>query len=108
AVRALGMLIAGGVVGALLASMLLLPAVLTLLRPPKRVTDPEAPGGIAGLLKWLGAFVDLRRWPILIASAVLAVFAVFGVTRIEANTAVLDYFREDSPIKQDYSRVEAA
>lgn len=108
AVRALGMLIAGGVVGALLASMLLLPAVLTLLRPPKRVTDPEAPGGIAGLLKWLGAFVDRRRWPILIASAVLAVFAVFGVTRIEANTAVLDYFREDSPIKQDYSRVEAA
>ncbi len=108
AVRALGMLVAGGVLASLLASLLLLPAVLSLLKPPKRVTDPEAPGAIGGLLKRLGVLVDRRRNLILLVSLVLAVLAVVGVLRIEANTAVLDYFRTDSPIRQDYERVEQA
>lgn len=108
AVRNLGMLVSGGVMASLLASLILLPAVLTLMRPPKRVTDPEAPGAIGGLLKWLAAFVDRRRLAILIGSLVLAALAAYGATRIEANTAVLDYFRADSQIRQDYARVERA
>src|SRR5690606_25163568 len=75
---------------------------------PRRVTDSEAPGAIAGVLRWLGAFVARRRTAILVSSVVLALVAGFGITRIEANTAVLDYFKADSAIRLDYDKVEAA
>ena len=106
AVRLLGVLVAGGVMASLLAALLLLPAVLSLMAAPKRVTDPEAPGAIGGVLKRLGSFVDRRRWAILGAGVLVAVAAVFGVTRIEPNTAVLEYFAVDSPIRRDYVKVE--
>ncbi len=108
AVRTLGLLVAGGVTAALLSSLLLLPAILSLLPRPKRVTDSEAPGAIAGVLKRLGSFVAERRKAIILGSVVLALVAGYGITRIEANTSVLDYFRADSPLRLDYDRVEAA
>ncbi len=108
AVRELGWLVAGGVLAALAASLLLLPAILVLMRPPKRVLDPEAAGAIGGLLRGLARFVDRRRKPILLAGLVLAGLAAWGATRIEANTAVISYFRQDSEIRRDYQRVEEA
>jgi len=108
AVRTLGLLVSGGVLASLLASLLLLPAMLSLMSRPKRVTDSEAPGAIAGVLRWLGGFVAKRRWAILIGGVVVALAAGYGVTRIEANTAVLDYFKADSAIRRDYDKVEAA
>lgn len=108
AVRTLGLLVSGGVLASLLASLLLLPALLSLLPRPKRVTDSEAPGAIAGVLRRLGTFVDRRRWAILIGGTVMALAAGYGVMHIEANTAVLDYFKADSSIRLDYDKVEAA
>src|SRR5690606_10387938 len=108
AVRTLGLLVSGGVLASLLTSLLLLPAILSLMPRPQRVTDSEAPGAIAGVLRWLGAFVSRRRWAILVSGVSLAVAAGFGVARIEANTAVLDYFKADSSIRLDYDKVEAA
>ena len=108
AVRTLGLLVSGGVLASLLTSLLLLPAILTLMPRPKRVIDAEAPGAIAGVLRWLGGFVAKRRWVILGCAAVLAIVSGFGVTRIEPNTAVLDYFRADSSIRLDYDKVEGA
>lgn len=107
-VRTLGLLTAGGVLGALIATMLLLPAVLTLLPAPKRAMDPESPGAIRGLLAAVARFVDRRRYAILGVSAALLVLAVFGATRIVPNTAVIDYFNANSPLRTDYARVEAA
>ncbi|HET8985581.1 MAG TPA: MMPL family transporter, partial [Trueperaceae bacterium] len=108
AVRTLGLLVSGGVLASLLTSLLLLPAILSLMSRPTRVTDSEAPGAIAGVLRWLGSFVAKRRWAILAVGGVMALVAGYGVTRIEANTAVLDYFRADSTIRLDYDKVEAA
>jgi len=108
AVRTLGLLVSGGVLASLLSSLFLLPAVLSLLPRPRRVTDSEAPGAIAGVLRTLGVFVANRRTAILVGSVVLALVAGYGITRIEANTAVLDYFKADSSIRLDYDKVEAA
>ncbi len=107
-VRGLGLLTAGGVLATLVASLVLLPAVLGLLRPPRRIVDPEQPGVIAGFLEAVARFADARRYPILVAAAVLLALAVFGATRIVPNTAVIDYFNANSPLRQDYAVVEAA
>lgn len=105
-VRTLGILTASGVLAALLSSMLLLPAILALLKPPRRVIDPEAPGAIYGFLKAVANFAARRRVPILVVSAALLVAALIGATRIVPNTAVIDYFAANSPLRADYARVE--
>lgn len=107
-VRGLGLLTAGGVLATLVASLVLLPAVLGLLRPPRRVVDPEQPGVIAGFLAAVARFADKRRYAILVAAGVLLALAVFGTTRIVPNTAVIDYFNANSPLRHDYAVVEAA
>jgi predicted RND superfamily exporter protein len=88
--------------------MLLLPAVLKLLRTPRRVIDPEAPGAIGGFLRWVARLVIRRPRTILAISAALLVAAVFGTTRIVPNTAIIDYFAAGSPMRVDYAKVEAA
>lgn len=107
-VRTLGLLTAGGVLATLISAMLLLPAVLELLGVPKRVIDPEAPGAIGGFLKWVANLVIRRRTTILVVSGLLLVAAIVGATRIVPNTAVIDYFAADSPMRQDYTKVEEA
>lgn len=107
-VRTLGLLTAGGVLATLVAALLLLPAVLGLMKPPRRVVDPEQPGAIAGFLEAVARFTDRRRHAILVTSALLLVLAVVGATRIVPNTAVIDYFNVDSPLRKDYAVVEEA
>ena len=106
AVRVLGLLTAGGVLSTLIATLLLLPAVLNLLTPPKRLPDPENPGPIGGFLRALAGFVSRARWGILVVAGLLLAFAVFGTTRIVPNTAILNYFREESAVRQGYDVVE--
>lgn len=107
-VRALGLLTAGGVLATLVAALVLLPAVLELMPPPRRALDPEKPGAIAGLLEAVARFADRRRYAILVAGAVLLGLAVVGATRIVPNTAVIDYFNANSPLRKDYAVVEDA
>lgn len=107
-VRALGLLTAGGVLGTLVAALVLLPAVLGLLRAPRRVVDPEQPGMIAGFLEVIARFADRRRYGILVAAGLLLVLAIVGTTRIVPNTAVIDYFNANSPLRKDYAIVEDA
>lgn len=107
-VRSLGLVVSGGVFASLVATLLLLPAVLSLMAPPRRLADPEAPGGIAGLLRWLGNFTARRRGAILVASVLLAGLAGLGVSRIEANTAVLEYFQEDSAVRRSFRVIDEA
>ena len=45
---------------------------------------------------------------ILAVSGLLLAVAIFGATRIVPNTAVIDYFAADSPMRQDYAAVEEA
>lgn len=107
-VRVLGLLTAGGVLSALLASMLLMPAILNIMPAPRRTIDPEKPGAIAGFLGWLGRFVDRRRYWVLGVAGGLLVVAIIGATQIVPNTAIIDYFRADSPLRKDYAVVEEA
>ncbi|HKI55856.1 MAG TPA: MMPL family transporter [Trueperaceae bacterium] len=105
-VRVLGLFTAGGVLTALAASLLLLPAILHLLPAPKRVPKHDAPTAISGRLRGLARFVAHNRWAIVAAAAALAACAGLGASRIVPNTAVLSYFTKDSAVRRSYDVVE--
>ncbi|MEJ2667406.1 MAG: MMPL family transporter, partial [Deinococcales bacterium] len=56
-VRVLGLFTAGGVLATLLASLLLMPALLGRLPAPPRLPDPEAPAVLGAVLRRLARFV---------------------------------------------------
>jgi len=97
-IRGLGIFIAIGVFSCMLSSLLLLPAILHLLPAPKVRIDMENSPFLAKGLRRLGDWVC--RYPKRIVAVSLAVLAVaaFGVTRIVPNTALVAFFRPDSPV----------
>ena len=105
-VRGVGLIAALGVLSVLLASLVLLPALLCALPSPERVDDPERPGPLGAGLKTLAAFVARRRWRIMAGTALLLVVSLWGVTRIEANTSVLAFFPKDGPTRTSVAAVE--
>lgn len=105
-VRGLGLVAALGVLSALLASMLLLPALLNVLPAPRRVGDPESPGAIGGFLRHLAGWVTRRRVAVLAGSALIVAIGVLGATRIVPNTSILAFFPESGPTRTSVATVE--
>ncbi len=105
-VRVLALFTGGGVFTSLVASLLLLPAILALLPAPKHVPDPASPMFLERLLRRLGTFVSRRRRAILVTGGLLAVLAAVGAARIVPDTAVLSYFGKNSAVRQSYDVVE--
>ncbi len=105
-VRVLGLFTAGGVLATLLASLFLLPALLIRLPVPRHLPGAAGVGPIEVVLGRLARFVARHRWGVLAVTGVLLAAAAFGATRIVPDTAVLAYFRKDSPVRQSYDVVE--
>ncbi len=105
-VRGLGLVAMLGVLASLLASMLLLPALLNVLPVPKRIDDPENPGAIGQMLKRLGRTVVTRRRAILVSAAVLIALAAWGATRIVPDTSILAFFPEGGATRTSVATVE--
>ena len=105
-VRGVGLIAALGVLSVLLASLVLLPALLSVLPSPKRVDDPERPGPLGAGLKFVAAFVTHRHWWIVAGTALLLVVSLWGATRIEANTSVLAFFPKNGPTRTSVAAVE--
>ena len=93
-VRGLGLQTAMGVTSALIASMVLLPALLNVLPTPKNISDPEKAGAIGGFLNVLANWVARARRGILITSLVIVGVSIVGATLIEVNTNFIDFFPE--------------
>ncbi|MDZ7706647.1 MAG: MMPL family transporter [Trueperaceae bacterium] len=105
-VRGLGLIAALGVLSSLIAALLLLPALLKLLPDPARVPDPEAPGGISGLLKRVAWLDTNRTRAVLVAAALLVAGALAGLPRIQADTSILAFFPGDGPTRTSIRAVE--
>ncbi len=104
-VRAMGLLTAAGVLAALVASLLLLPAILHLLPVPRRLPEHEGRAGSGRPLRGLTRFVIRRKRTILVVAVLLAAVGAIGATRIVPDTAVLNYFRKDSALRQSFDLV---
>lgn len=105
-VRGLGLVAALGVLSALFASLLLLPALLNVLPVPRHVTDPENPGAVGNLLHALARLVTRRRIAVLVVSSLLVVVGIIGATRIVPNTSILAFFPKNGQTRQSVATVE--
>lgn len=108
AVREFGAFGAVGVLASLLAALGFAPAVLA-LRPetaPARLERRERrlDRAFAGLFAF-----DLRhRGALLAVGAAVLVASLWGATRIQVDTRIVDNFRADAPVRRSYERLEQA
>ncbi len=105
-VRGLGLVALLGVLSSLLASMILLPALLNLLPAPKRVEDPESPGGLSKVLGRLGRLTTERPRSVLITAAIIVLAGIAGVPRIVSDTSILAFFPEGGATRSSVATVE--
>ncbi|MDE0527560.1 MAG: MMPL family transporter [Truepera sp.] len=106
AVRGLGVTTALGVLGALAASLFLLPSLLCHLPTPKRSDEPEWTRVLGGFLRWLAHGIARTRIVVLGIAAVIVIIAVIGAIRIQANTAVVDFFPKNAPTRKSIEVIE--
>ena len=97
-IRGLGIFIAIGVFSCMLSSLFLLPAVLYLVPAPKVRVDTENSPFLTKGLKCLGEWSSKYPKRILTISLAALIVAGFGITRIVPNTALVAFFKPDSPV----------
>lgn len=107
-VRMLGIMAGIGAIVALVLSLTMVPAILSLV--------PHRPGGEArvagaGLFdiaraRRFVAFLVARRTPILASAVVLAVVAIFGVSRVRIDTDFRAMFPDDNQKIADFQWIE--
>jgi predicted RND superfamily exporter protein len=88
-----------------MSSLVLPPAILALLRTPKRVRE-EASGTLLDRFSERIARFDVRhRRPIFFLYGALIVLCLFGMTRIEVSTNLITDFGEDTPVRRHFEAV---
>ncbi len=110
-VREFGGFAALGVVGAFLLSVTLVPIVLSYLPLPKPARKDDRPARLTisdGALTALHRLTVNRGSTIVAVSAVLLAAALAGGTLVKAESAFLEYFKDNEPIKRDTRRIERA
>ena len=100
-IRVFGALAALGVIIAFLISMVLIPVVLSFLKPPSgRFLESKSSGTLAGLLASLGR-LGTRHAPVVAAvSIILSLGAVYSLTLLVVGTNSMDYFKESDPVRR--------
>ncbi len=105
-VRGLGLVALLGVLASLLASMVLLPALLNVLPVPKHVGDPENPGGLARVLASLGRLTTRRPRVVVLTAVAVVLAGLVGVPRIVTDTSILAFFPEGGATRSSVATVE--
>ncbi len=96
-IKYFGVLAAFGVLVAFLSASLLAPAVLALLKNPRRLLDPERPDRVSRAMRALAPEVAAHRGRILLLAAVFLVLMLLLATRVRVETSFLAYFPKDAP-----------
>jgi uncharacterized protein len=108
-IRGMGLLTAVGVLSCMLASLVLLPALLKLLPAPKiRGLAMSRKGGVSSSLRKLGAWIGRRPKRILAVGVILVLVSVGGIFRIVPDSSVIAYFPRDSAAVRGLLAVEKA
>jgi uncharacterized protein len=101
-IREFGLFTAAGVFIAFLLAFSLLPAVLIFLPRPKVTFDQKYQHKWQNFLRQAYSFVFFNRRLILLISAVLTFLSLYGISRIEINTYLLEDIPREDPLKQDF------
>jgi len=104
-ITTLGLLTSFGVLAAMLFSLAFIPAVLVLLKLPKKKESGKEPRGQFVLLERLaqayGGFLVARRVPVAIGVLAVIAAAAFGATQVPVEMSNLDNYRPDHPFVID-------
>jgi len=98
-IRILGAFTALGVLYALLISLTLVPAILSLLKVPKRVRSAsKSPVSIRLMTGWGNLLVRNKRalYPL---AGLVVVFAIWGFSRLEHSFSSIENFEADHPVR---------
>ncbi len=109
-VKQLGMVVALGVFLALIVTFTFLPALAkqfnVIGKTKKRLfAKKESPLGTA-FLQNLGQFNCNHKYLILVGTLILIGISIWGITKIQVETSIIEFFRKDSAIYQATTFVE--
>ncbi|MEQ8663674.1 MAG: MMPL family transporter, partial [Gammaproteobacteria bacterium] len=99
-IRTFGIFAACGIACAWLGAVTLVPAMLVLVPGPPRML---AGARSARAAHALAAFAGRHGGRALAAAAVLALLALAATTRLEVDTALLDNFAADAPVRRNFA-----
>jgi len=102
-VRVFGLLMACGILSALIIEMTFIPACRALLKGPAQreaVRERES-RWLTPLLQMLARVVVARPWAVLAVAAVIVAFCAIGATRLHVDSSLRGYFAESSQMRQD-------
>ncbi|MBW2267351.1 MAG: MMPL family transporter [Deltaproteobacteria bacterium] len=108
AIREFGLFTTAGVVITMLVSLTFGPALLCLLRPPRRLRQavPEAAASAFDrLARATAQFAIRRRIAILSTGAAIGLFSAYGVTQIVVSTDVVKLFHPQHRVRVDFEAV---
>jgi predicted RND superfamily exporter protein len=95
-----------GVLGVYIVTIAFLPAMLTLVAPPKRLAEQATTGRVeAWAERMVGRLLEHRQW-VLIAGAVVAVVCTFSARGLTVDNAVLDQLDEEDPVYKTTKLIE--
>jgi len=99
-IRALGLYAAVGFACLTVVVLTLMPAVLTLLPLPRSTAARKDTDRLAALLAEVGRADREYRVPIMVTAALLVIPCIWGISRIRADSNVIQYFKKDSPVRR--------
>ncbi|MFQ6613262.1 MAG: RND family transporter [Fidelibacterota bacterium] len=95
----LGLFTAAGVLFALFLSLTLVPAWLSLLPIPRRLTNREGSSGTARIMMSWGNLLNQKRKILLPFTIVILLLSAWGFSRLEHSFSSIGNFPEDHPVR---------
>lgn len=102
AVREFGLWASVGVCSATLIALTLVPSVLALLGPGRRLPRQPGEGAIDRIASRLADFDVRRRRAIFLLALAVLVVCGFGIARLRVSTGIVDYFFPRAPVRVTY------
>lgn len=98
-IRIMGGFTALGVFYALLISLILIPAILSLLKIPKHIkSEGKTPASVRVMSGWGNLLVKNRKFLYFLVPLVF-IFAIWGFNRLEHSFSSIENFNEDHPVR---------
>lgn len=98
AIRQMGLIAAGGILIAGLATWLVLPVLLLHLKPLKPEQKPRAGMLVRGIS-------SLRGWPAIVITAIIICVFIPGALKLEANFSMIDMYKPGTAVRKNIDKV---
>jgi len=106
-IKDMGRVAAVGLMISYVVILILVPTVLSLVEAPNAAISRDLDAGILGkLLRATARLVSERKTAIVVFTAAITVFCIFGARRVETNNFLLEELFEDNPVSQAMHHTE--